>query len=197
MNRDVNRETEPAMTRLGEEPSTTRPPRPLAAVHGPPAADYERTPTADGRTDHECTPEAAAILAAVREVIPLIVTRSDEIERGRRLPVDLVERLRTAGCFRMLVPRRLGGAEADLSEHLQLVRELASADGSVGWTVMIGSSAPVLFGKLPPASFDMMYADGPDVVVAGTFNPTGARHGRRRRLSGDRSVGLRQRVRAR
>ena len=52
----------------------------------------------------------------------------------------------------MLVPRRLGGAEADLAEHLQLLRELASADGSVGWTVMIGSSAPMLLGKLPPAT---------------------------------------------
>ena len=39
---------------------------------------------------------------------------------------------------------------------------------------MIGSSAPVLFGKLPPATLEMMYASGPDVVAAGTFNPTGA-----------------------
>ena len=119
------------------------------------------------------TTTPAAILAAVRELIPDIVARGDEIERGRRLPLDLVDRLRSAGCFRMLVPRRLGGAEASLSEHLQLLRELAVADGSVGWTVMIGSSAPMIVGKLPPASFDMVYADGPDVVVAGTFNPTG------------------------
>ena len=62
---------------------------------------------------------------------------------------------------------------------------------------MIGSSAPMILGKLPTASFDRVYADGPDVVVAGTFNPTGARHGRRRRLPGERPVGIRQRVRAR
>jgi indole-3-acetate monooxygenase len=165
------------MTRLGDEPSRVSPPPPLAALHGSPAAKYERTPTAAGtvdETDDEWTSEAAAILAAVRELTPLIATRSDEIERGRRLPVDLVACLRTAGCFRMLVPRRLGGAEATLTEHLQLVRELATADGSVGWTVMIGSSAPMILGKLPPASFDRVYAEGPDVVMAGTFNPTGA-----------------------
>ena len=119
------------------------------------------------------TTTPGAILAAVRELIPRIVARGDQIEHGRRLPLDLVDRLRSAGCFRMLVPRRLGGSEATLREHLQLLRELAMADGSVGWTVMIGSSAPMIVGKLPPASFDQLYADGPDVVVAGTFNPTG------------------------
>jgi alkylation response protein AidB-like acyl-CoA dehydrogenase len=121
----------------------------------------------------ERTSEPALILAAVRELVPVIVARGDEIERGRRLPLDMVSRLREAGCFRLLVPSRLGGAEADLAEHLDALRELACADGSVGWTVMIGSSAPVVFGKLPPASFDMIYADGPDVAAAGTFNPTG------------------------
>jgi alkylation response protein AidB-like acyl-CoA dehydrogenase len=74
----------------------------------------------------------------------------------------------------MLVPRRLGGAEAELAEHMRLLRELATADGSVGWTVMIGSSAPMILGMLPRDTFDMVYAHGPDVVGAGTFNPTGA-----------------------
>jgi indole-3-acetate monooxygenase len=125
------------------------------------------------RTDNERPSNSATILAAVRELVPVIVTRGDEIERRRRLPLDLVARLREAGCFRMLVPRRLGGAEADLSDYVQLVRELATADGSVGWTVMIGSSAPMVLGKLPPATLDLVYAEGPDVVGAGTFNPTG------------------------
>ena len=125
------------------------------------------------RSDDERASDPATVLAAVRKLVPLIVARSDEIERERRLPLDLVAGLREAGCFRMLVPRRLGGAEADLAEHLNLLRELACADGSVGWTVMIGSSAPVVFGKLPPATLEMMYAGGPDVVAAGTFNPTG------------------------
>ncbi len=58
--------------------------------------------------------------------------------------------------------------------RLAVIEELARADGSVGWTAMIGSAAPVLLGHLPPASFDAVYGDGPDVIVAGTFNPTGS-----------------------
>ena len=117
--------------------------------------------------------DPAAILDAVRALIPTIASRRDEIEQGRRLPPDLVDRLREVGCFRMLVPRRVGGAEAALADHMTMLRELARADGSVGWTVMIGSAAPFILGMLPAATFDAIYAGGPDVVFAGAFNPTG------------------------
>jgi alkylation response protein AidB-like acyl-CoA dehydrogenase len=110
---------------------------------------------------------------AVRALAPEIAARADEIERGRRLPPDLVAQLRTAGCFRMLVPPEHGGAALDLAQHMQVLRTLTRADGSVGWTAMIGSSAPVILGMLPRATFDAIYADGPDIVFAGAFNPTG------------------------
>ena len=126
-----------------------------------------------GRSDAPHTDAADATLGAVRALAPEIVARSDEIERGRRLPADLVAQLRAAGCFRMLVPRKYGGAELELAAHMRVMRELARADGSVGWTVMIGSSAPVILGMLPTATFDAVYAEGPDVVLAGAFNPTG------------------------
>jgi alkylation response protein AidB-like acyl-CoA dehydrogenase len=56
---------------------------------------------------------------------------------------------------------------------MRVLEELARADGSIGWTVGIGHAAPVLLGKLPHQAFDAIYGDGPDVIVAGTFNPTG------------------------
>jgi indole-3-acetate monooxygenase len=117
--------------------------------------------------------DTAAILEAVRALSPLIAARGEEIERARRLPPDLVDVLREAGCFRSLVPRRLGGAGSMLDAHLEILRELARADGSVGWTVMIGSLAPVVLGSAARATFDEVYAGGPDVMGAGAFNPTG------------------------
>ena len=113
------------------------------------------------------------VLEAVSALASLITTRAEEIERGRRLPPDLVADLTAAGCFRSLVPRSHGGSELSLPAHLHMIEQLSSADGSVGWTVAIGSAAPVLLSKLPRATFDALYAPGPDVVIAGTFNPTG------------------------
>jgi indole-3-acetate monooxygenase len=114
-----------------------------------------------------------ATLEAVAALAPVIEARSEEIERGRRVPPNLVEELTMAGCFRTLVPRSHGGAELDLPADMRVIEELARADGSIGWTVTIGHEAPVLLGKLPRQAFDAIYADGPDVILAGTFNPTG------------------------
>jgi indole-3-acetate monooxygenase len=117
--------------------------------------------------------EEMTTVDTVRSLAPAITARSDEIERARRLPLDLVDELTSAGCFRTLVPRSHGGEELELVAHVAILEELARADGSVGWTVTIGAAAPVLLGHLPAASFATVYADGPDVIVAGTFNPTG------------------------
>jgi indole-3-acetate monooxygenase len=117
--------------------------------------------------------ETNTCLDVVRTLAPAIVAGSEEIERGRRMPPDLVAELTAAGCFRTLVPRSHGGAELDLAAEMRVIEELARADGSVGWTVMIGRSAPVFFGKLPRQTFDDLYAERPDVILAGTINPTG------------------------
>ncbi|CAN5532614.1 flavin-dependent monooxygenase [soil metagenome] len=114
-----------------------------------------------------------SIFEAVRELAPAIVARAEEIARCRRVPPDLVEELTEAGCFRMRVPRSHGGAELDVAAQMRVIEELAKADGSIGWTVMIGSSAPVVLGLLARVPFDALYAEGPDVILAGAFNPTG------------------------
>ena len=112
------------------------------------------------------------ILDAVKGLVPSITVRAEEIERARRLPPDLVDELVAAGCFRMLVPRSHGGAELDLPAQMQVLEELARADASVAWSVMIGSVGPALFRMLPRASFDALYAAGPDVIVAAVSQPT-------------------------
>jgi alkylation response protein AidB-like acyl-CoA dehydrogenase len=113
------------------------------------------------------------ILDAVKALAPSIAARAEDIERARRLPPDLVDELIAAGCFRMLVPRSHGGAELDLPVQMQVLQELARADASVAWTVLIGSEGPVLFRMLPRTSFDALYAAGPDVIMAGASKPTG------------------------
>jgi indole-3-acetate monooxygenase len=119
------------------------------------------------------TTEQRTTLDAVSALVPDITTRVEEIEQARTLPRDLVDDLVAAGCFRALVPRTHGGDELPWADALAVIEELARADGSVGWTVMLGAAAPALLGHLPAATFDAVYASGPDVISAGTFNPAG------------------------
>jgi alkylation response protein AidB-like acyl-CoA dehydrogenase len=112
-------------------------------------------------------------LERVRALAPLIRRRSDEIEQARRLPLDLVAHLLAAGCFRMFVPDTYGGDELSLTQAMTVIEELASADGATGWSTMIGSGSPILFGRLPVRSFETIYANGPDVIGAGSLAPKG------------------------
>jgi alkylation response protein AidB-like acyl-CoA dehydrogenase len=137
------------------------------------AARAEGGPNGDSRAGAAGGETAGDILAAVRDLAPTIAARADEIEQGRRVPPDLVDQLRTAGCFRITVPRSHGGAGLDLITQLRVNEELARVDGSTAWIVMIGSGAPILLGLLPRATFDAVYAGGPDVIMAGVLNPSG------------------------
>jgi alkylation response protein AidB-like acyl-CoA dehydrogenase len=113
------------------------------------------------------------LLEAVTALAPTVEARADEVESGRRIPRDLLDELISTGCFRMLLPERYGGLGADLGLASQVLRTLSRADGAVGWTVMIGSGVWLDLAGLPRETFDGLYRDGPDVMIAGVFNPSG------------------------
>ena len=116
---------------------------------------------------------ADRLLADLRALAPTIADRSPEIEAARRLPQDLVDQLGSIGLYRMLLPRRWGGLEIDFPPSVDVLAELSAADGSAGWTSMIGCETPQLFALLPEPTFKAIYADGPDVIVGGAFAPRG------------------------
>ena len=117
------------------------------------------------------TPEN--ILRAIGALHDRIHERAPEIESARRLPGDLVGALAAAGAFRILVPTSYGGAGADVRTALAAHETLARADASVGWTTMIGSIGWLDLVGLAPATLGEVYRDGPDVPIAGVFNPSG------------------------
>ena len=123
--------------------------------------------------DAEMPDDTIDVLAAVRDLAPSISARSAEIESERRLPLDLLDQLIAAGCFRMLTPRSHGGLEVDLLLSMEIIETIAAADGATGWTVMIGSESPMLLALLPRSRFDQIYANTPDVIVGGGFAPRG------------------------
>jgi alkylation response protein AidB-like acyl-CoA dehydrogenase len=114
------------------------------------------------------------VLQAVRQLAPSIFDRAGEIEAGRRVPVDLLDSLRAAGCFRLVRPATHGGLEASVSDAMRALESLARADASVAWTVMIGAGSWIDLAHLPRPTFDALYAGNPDAITAGVFNPTGA-----------------------
>src|SRR5437870_7994733 len=67
--------------------------------------------------------------AALRSVIR---GYRDEIEREQRLPKALVEHFHAAGFYSLVIPRELGGLQADPLTYVSVVELLAEAAGSAG-----------------------------------------------------------------
>jgi indole-3-acetate monooxygenase len=128
----------------------------------------------------------ARLLDSIVELSPQVSARSADIESGRRLPLDLLKQLKSAGCFRMFTPRSHGGLEIDFPTSMEIIEALAKADGSTGWVVMIGCETPMLLALMSPKRFDELYASSPDVIIAGGFAPRGqaARDGNRYIVNG-------------
>jgi alkylation response protein AidB-like acyl-CoA dehydrogenase len=114
-----------------------------------------------------------SILADIQALAPEITTRAAQIEAERRVPLDLVEKLRSIGVFRALAPRSHGGLELDIPAAIRIMEALCRADGSVGWvsTIAMGSA---IFAPLASREFyEQIYANGPDIFFAGSVQPGG------------------------
>jgi indole-3-acetate monooxygenase len=119
------------------------------------------------------TTHSTRLLDSIFELAPRISGRSTEIEKGRRVPLDLLGQLKSVGCFRMFTPKSHGGLEIDFPTSMEIIEALAKADGSVGWVVMIGCETPMLLALMSPQRFNELYASGPDVIIGGGFAPRG------------------------
>ena len=113
------------------------------------------------------------LLAGIRKLASEITARAAEIEAARRIPSDLVDRLRSIGMFRIFVPRSHDGLELTLPEGLEVITALARLDGSLGWTSMVACAGSLFATLARREIYDRIYQNGPDVAVCGSSQPTG------------------------
>jgi len=115
----------------------------------------------------------AEIAARIHDVAPELRARSAEYEALRRIPVDVIETLRSIGVFRMYAPRKFGGLELDLPLGLDILSILSRIDGSLGWTAMIGGGSAIVLPSLPRQTLERVYASSPDIICGGSAQPAG------------------------
>jgi indole-3-acetate monooxygenase len=115
---------------------------------------------------------AEKILSNTQALVPKISARSAEIAQLRRLPRDLVDELKVAGCFRVMFPKAWGGPEMPLPMQLAMIEALAYADTSVAWCVKIGSDSGLFAASLDEHGARELYPDL-DLVTAGQAPPNG------------------------
>jgi len=118
------------------------------------------------------TTSTVDLLAAVDDLAADTRTRAVETNQLRAVPADLMTRIKTAGLCQLLVPASLGGLEADPITVVTAVERLAEADGSTGWTTMIGNST-LFFAWLDPDVARQMLRGDVSISSTSIFAPLG------------------------
>lgn len=73
---------------------------------------------------------------AARALRPLIEAHAEEGARIGYVPTEVIRGLSDAGLWGLMLPRDLGGNEADPDTLIDVIEELSYADGSTGWVHM-------------------------------------------------------------
>lgn len=116
-------------------------------------------------------PTRAQLVRRAAEVAPLLRENAPKAEDAGRLQDETIEALAGAGVFKLRVPKRYGGYEADTRTLVDVATELARGDGAAAWTASVYWIPTFMTCLFPDSVQDEVFAT-PDVRVCGTLSPS-------------------------
>ncbi|MFD3700871.1 acyl-CoA dehydrogenase family protein [Streptomyces sp. NPDC058646] len=116
--------------------------------------------------------EGAAVLEAVKGIVPTLRDNGRESEQRRWILDDNIELLDKAGVFRAAVPARFGGLDLPLRDQVDVLAEIARGCASTSWVSMVWLSTTWMVSLFPLRTQEEVYAGG-SVRVSGGFTPGG------------------------
>ena len=116
---------------------------------------------------------ACQVLDAVREMAPRLAARAAHIDESRRIPDETIRELGAAGVFRMLQPRRYGGAETDPMRFYEVVRALSAACGSTGWIASVVGVHPWHLALFEDRAQEDVWGRDESALVSSAYAPVG------------------------
>lgn len=113
------------------------------------------------------------VLAAIQPLLPGIAQRASSTDDNRVVPAETIKELTAAGVFRMLQPKRYGGAETDPVAFYEVVREISGVCGSTGWVTSVIGVHPWQLGLFPDEAQRDVWGEDPDTLVCSSYAPVG------------------------
>ncbi|MFN0090193.1 MAG: acyl-CoA dehydrogenase family protein [Acidimicrobiales bacterium] len=116
---------------------------------------------------------AATAVAVAESFAPLVREHAAQAEAERRQLEGPARALAAAGLHRVAVPSELGGLGADPITMMRAIEVIAEADGSAGWTLMIGIEVLGIMSTFLPEVAAELLAAQPDLICCGALRPRG------------------------
>ncbi len=116
-------------------------------------------------TGDEIQAQADHWAGVARNLAPMIAAAGDRIEKERKVTPEVMKALHEAKLFRLLMPRSIGGSEADPLSYMQVLEEVSAADASTGWCLGQGLGCSLASAFVERAVAAEIF-DKPDGVLA-------------------------------
>src|ERR1700750_178111 len=107
-----------------------------------------------------------SVVERAHAVAPAVAAASDEIERGRRLPVALLDTLHEARLCRLLLPRSQDGIETDPVPFFHVIETIAREDASTAWCMSQAGGCAMAAAYLDLPVARAIFGDDPRAVLA-------------------------------
>jgi len=121
---------------------------------------------ASGRWPRLASGDAA--LAAVRALLPEIAETSAQSEVDRHLSDAIVDKLRRAGLFGLIMPESLGGSALGFADLVRVTAEIGTACGSAAWIYGVLAGHSWLINLFPEAAQAEIMSD-PTTLISTVF----------------------------
>jgi 3-hydroxy-9,10-secoandrosta-1,3,5(10)-triene-9,17-dione monooxygenase len=109
------------------------------------------------------------MIERARALLPALRSRATVTEEARTLPPDTERDLHAAGLFRILQPKRVGGAELDYVALVDFADVVGLADASVEWNLTNLDSHHWMLAMFDRRAQDAVWNESPDALIASSF----------------------------
>ncbi len=113
------------------------------------------------------------LLGEAREIGDLAWSQRERAEQDRRLPDEVVEKLRSSGLMKLCRHRKWGGAESDPMTFLDVGRELARGSAALGWIYTVLGFHDWYMAFTSDQLQQDVWGEDPDAFVCDSFAPVG------------------------
>jgi len=111
----------------------------------------------------------AAMVDRAEVLLPRLRDRAADTEELRRLPLETESDLHEAGLFRIVQPKRVGGAELDYVALVDCAAVLGRADASVAWNFANLASHHWMLGMFDRRAQDLVWDTDANALIASSF----------------------------
>ena len=111
----------------------------------------------------------AAMVQRTEVLLPRLRDRAVRTEELRRLPPETERDLHEAGLFRIVQPKRVGGAELDYVALVDCAAILGRADASVAWNLANLASHHWMLGMFDNRAQDLIWDKDANALIASSF----------------------------